>query len=105
MADRKPGPEAAPPVMAAILRRLDRATCRHCSVTLCSMGSIIRTNRLDLVSMSPAFIEAVLAGDRANAEATAGPRSSRLAGRDTAFLRRRLTRCAIRPRRNSLFAR
>ncbi|MBI2913510.1 MAG: GNAT family N-acetyltransferase [Chloroflexi bacterium] len=32
----------------------------------------IRSHRLDLVSMSPAFIEALLAGDRAQAEAVGG---------------------------------
>jgi len=55
-------------------------------------GPIIQSNRLDLVSMSPTFIEAVLAGDRANAEATAGltlppdwPDEH-----DSRFLRRRL---------------
>lgn len=63
------------------------------------MVPIIRTNRLDLISMSAAFIEAVLAGDRANAGATAGltlppdwPDEH-----DSRFLRRRLDQMRVDP--------
>ncbi len=56
------------------------------------MVPIIQTNRLDLVSLSPAFIEAVLASDRAGAEAIAGLTlpSDWPDEHDSRFLRRRL---------------